>query len=80
MRSGGADRGRTAAGQYRRADRRGRGRGGDALLWDFFEIGETITYSEMRRTVNGLATRLVALGITKGTHIASCCPISPPCR
>ena len=47
---------------------------GDALLWDFFESGETITYSEMRRTVNGLATRLVALGITKGTHIGVMLP------
>jgi len=47
---------------------------GDTLLWDFFESGETITYSEMRRTVNGLATRLVALGITKGTHIGVMLP------
>ena len=47
---------------------------GDALLWDFFESGETITYSGMRRTVNGLATQLVALGIGKGTHVGVMLP------
>jgi long-chain acyl-CoA synthetase len=47
---------------------------GDTLLWDFFESGETITYSEMRRTVNGLATQLLSLGIDKGTHIGVMLP------
>ena len=47
---------------------------GDALLWNFFESGETITYAEMRRTVNGLAGRMVAEGITKGTHVGVMLP------
>lgn len=47
---------------------------GDNLLWDFFESGETMTYSGMRRAVNGLATQLVALGIGKGTHVGVMLP------
>lgn len=47
---------------------------GDALLWNFFESGETITYSGMRRTVNGLATKLVTLGISKATHVGVMLP------
>ncbi|WP_323033552.1 class I adenylate-forming enzyme family protein [Paracoccus sp. (in: a-proteobacteria)] len=47
---------------------------GERLLWNFFESGETITYAQMRRMVNGLAVRLVALGITKGTHVGVMLP------
>lgn len=47
---------------------------GNQLLWNFFESGETITYAEMRRTVNGLAAKLVGLGITKGTHVGVMLP------
>lgn len=47
---------------------------GDALLWDFFESGETITYAGMRRSVNGLAAALLAAGITKGTHVGVMLP------
>ncbi len=47
---------------------------GDRLLWNFFDSGETITYAGMRRAVNGLAARLVALGIGKGTHVAVMLP------
>lgn len=47
---------------------------GDQILWNFFESAETITYGEMRRVVNGLATKLVALGITKGTHVGVMLP------
>lgn len=47
---------------------------GDTLLWDFFESGETITYASMRRSVNGLAARLVDLGIVKGTHVGVMLP------
>jgi long-chain acyl-CoA synthetase len=50
---------------------------GDRLLWDFFDTGQTITYAEMRRTVNGLAARFVALGIVKGTHVAVMLPNVP---
>jgi long-chain acyl-CoA synthetase len=47
---------------------------GDALLWNFFESGETITYADMRRMVNGLATALVGQGIAKGTHVCVMLP------
>ncbi|TIP27800.1 MAG: acyl--CoA ligase [Mesorhizobium sp.] len=50
---------------------------GDRLLWDFFDTGQTITYAEMRRMVNGLAARFVALGIVKGTHVAVMLPNVP---
>lgn len=46
----------------------------DRLLWNFFDSGETITYADMRRTVNGLAAGLVALGIRKGTHVGVMLP------
>ena len=47
---------------------------GDRLLWNFFESGETITYEEMRRVVNGLAARFLAIGISKGTHVGVMLP------
>lgn len=47
---------------------------GDRLLWNFFDSGETITYADMRRTVNGLAAGLLALGIRKGTHVGVMLP------
>ena len=50
---------------------------GDQLLWNFFETGETITYCEMRRQVNGLAAELVALGITRGSHVGVMLPSIP---
>lgn len=50
---------------------------GDRVLWSFFETGQTITYAQMRRVVNGLAARLVALGITKGTHVGVMLPNIP---
>ena len=50
---------------------------GDKLLWNFFEAGETITYDQMRRKVNGLAAKLLDLGITKGTHVGVMLPNIP---
>ncbi|HRA53740.1 MAG TPA: class I adenylate-forming enzyme family protein, partial [Thermoflexales bacterium] len=47
---------------------------GDQLLWNFFDSGETITYAQMRRQVNGLAAAFVALGIRKGTHVGVMLP------
>lgn len=47
---------------------------GDRLLWNFFESGETITYADMRRTVNGLAAGFLAIGIRKGTHVGVMLP------
>ncbi|MAC80246.1 MAG: AMP-binding protein [Rhodobacteraceae bacterium] len=50
---------------------------GDKLLWNFFEAGETITYDQMRRKGNGLAAKLLDLGITKGTHVGVMLPNIP---
>lgn len=50
---------------------------GDQLLWTFVESGETITYDEMRRRVNGLAAKLVAIGVGKGTHVGVMLPNIP---
>jgi acyl-CoA synthetase (AMP-forming)/AMP-acid ligase II len=47
---------------------------GDQLAWNFFEGGETITYAALRRSVNGVARELSALGIAKGTHVAVMMP------
>lgn len=47
---------------------------GDRLLWNFFESGETITYADMRRRVNGLAAGLMSVGIRKGTHVGVMLP------
>lgn len=47
---------------------------GDRLLWNFFESGETITYADMRRKVNGLAAGLMSVGIRKGTHVGVMLP------
>ena len=50
---------------------------GDRELWRFIDSGETITYDGMRRAVNGLAAALVALGITRGTHVGVMLPNIP---
>ncbi len=47
---------------------------GDRLLWNFFDSGETITYADMRRGVNGLAAGLMSVGIRKGTHVGVMLP------
>jgi long-chain acyl-CoA synthetase len=47
---------------------------GDRLAWNFFESGATITYAALRRSVNGIARELSALGIAKGTHVAVMMP------
>ena len=48
--------------------------GGDNLLWNFFESGETLTYAELRPRVFGLAAGLMSLGVRKGTHVAVMLP------
>ena len=50
---------------------------GDAMLWHFFESGETITYREMHAQVHRLAAGLQAIGIGKGTHVAVMLPNVP---
>ena len=47
---------------------------GDRTAWNFFESGETITYADLRRRVQGLARGLAAIGVRKGTHVAVMLP------
>ena len=47
---------------------------GDRMAWNFFESGETITYADLRRRVQGLARGLAAIGVRKGTHVAVMLP------
>lgn len=47
---------------------------GDHPLWNFFESQEQISYREARRRVHGLARRLSAIGIRKGSHVAVMLP------
>lgn len=50
---------------------------GDHVLWNFFEIGETITYAECLAQVERLASGLRATGVRKGTHVAVMMPNVP---
>ncbi len=47
---------------------------GEAMLWNFFESGETITYREMRTRVHRLAAGFQSIGIRHGTHVAVMLP------
>src|SRR3989442_101611 len=46
----------------------------DRDAWLFFESGETITYLELRRTVNRLAHGLASIGVAKGIHVGVMLP------
>ena len=48
--------------------------GGDALVWNFFESGERLTYSELWPRVVSVASGLQRMGVTKGTHVAVMLP------
>lgn len=48
--------------------------GGDRLLWNFFECGETLSYAELKQRVFALATGLTSIGVRKGTHVAVMLP------
>jgi crotonobetaine/carnitine-CoA ligase len=50
---------------------------GAHMAWNFFEIGETVSYAGLRRRVNGLARALLAKGVRKGTHVAVMLPNIP---
>lgn len=47
---------------------------GDQLAWNFFESGETISYSALKPSVNGIARSMNRLGVRKGTHVAVMMP------
>ncbi|MBV9783363.1 MAG: AMP-binding protein [Acidisphaera sp.] len=46
----------------------------DALAWNFFESGETITYAGLRDTVRRLASGLSQAGIGSGSHVGVMLP------
>lgn len=46
----------------------------DRLAWNFFESGETITYSELRERVDCLAGGMTEAGIDRGTHVGVMLP------
>lgn len=50
---------------------------GPATLWNFFEIGETITYADCLERVERLAAGLQDLGVKKGDHVAVMMPNVP---
>jgi crotonobetaine/carnitine-CoA ligase len=50
---------------------------GDRIVWDFFEEGQQETYESLRRRVNGIAAKLLELGLRKGTHLAVMLPNIP---
>jgi crotonobetaine/carnitine-CoA ligase len=47
---------------------------GDRVAWNFFESDEVITYADLQRRVQGLASGLAAIGVCKGTHVAVMLP------
>lgn len=50
---------------------------GDATLWNFFEIGQTITYADCLARVERLAAGLQDIGVKKGDHVAVMMPNVP---
>lgn len=49
----------------------------DAMLWNFFEQGKTITYAGCLEAVERLAAGLQDIGVEKGTHVAVMMPNVP---
>jgi crotonobetaine/carnitine-CoA ligase len=48
--------------------------GGDKLVWNFFESGETLSYRELEPRVHALADGLRSIGIRRGSHVAVMMP------
>lgn len=46
----------------------------DQVAWNFFESGETATYSQVQARVNALANGMARAGIRKGSHVAVMLP------
>ena len=46
----------------------------ERVAWNFFESGETVTYSALDRRVNRLANGMARAGIGKSTHVAVMLP------
>lgn len=47
------------------------------LAWNFFELGETIEYATLQKTVNRLACGMFEAGIRKGQHVGVMLPNIP---
>ncbi|NYT82817.1 AMP-binding protein [Alcaligenaceae bacterium] len=47
------------------------------LAWNFFELGETIDYATLQKTVNRLACGMFEAGIRKGQHVGVMLPNIP---
>lgn len=50
---------------------------GDATLWNFFELGETISYAACLEQVERLAAGFLDWGVAKGDHVAVMMPNVP---
>lgn len=50
---------------------------GDAMLGNWFDCGETMTYAELDERADRLASSLLALGVRKNTHVAVMLPNVP---
>ena len=48
--------------------------GGDRLVWNFFESGETLSYRELEPRVHALADGLRSIGVRHGSHVAVMMP------
>lgn len=48
--------------------------GGDKLVWNFFESGETLTFRELEPRVRALADGLRSIGVRRGSHVAVMMP------
>jgi crotonobetaine/carnitine-CoA ligase len=48
--------------------------GGEKLVWNFFESGETLTYGELEPRVHALADGLRSIGVRRGSHVAVMLP------
>jgi crotonobetaine/carnitine-CoA ligase len=51
--------------------------GPEREAWRFFELGESTTYGELRRSVNRLANGFASIGIRHGTHVGVMLPNIP---
>jgi len=48
-----------------------------ALAWNFFETGETITYAALDEAVDRMAVALLSFGVTRGMKVGVMLPHSP---
>ena len=49
----------------------------EALAWNFFETGETITYAALDKAVDRMAVALASFGVTRGMKVGVMLPNCP---